>query len=84
MCLLRGHAWGVHAVLCHFAGAPAVSVPVALVHAENDPSTAVPASLQVLGPHGDEATIMRVAQALEKHADFSSKHVPQRVLERQE
>jgi len=48
----------------NLAGLPAISVPVGAVDG-------LPVGFQVMGKHFDEATVLRVAAAVEREADFS-------------
>lgn len=61
-------------------GTPAISVPVALSTADAG-ATSLPLSLQLIGKHGDDATVCQLAQVLEARAEFADK-VPTRVLAR--
>ena len=54
----------------NLSGLPAMSVPGGLV------SGNIPVGLQLIGRHGDEATIIRVARQLEQQLDWASRKPP--------
>jgi amidase len=54
----------------NLSGLPAMSVPGGLV------SGNIPIGLQLIGRHGDEATILRVARQLEQQLDWASRKPP--------
>ncbi|KAJ0402036.1 hypothetical protein ATCC90586_010184 [Pythium insidiosum] len=65
----------VMTIPANLAGVPAVSVPAALTR-----DGSYPLGLQLLSARKQEDTLLRVAQALEQHADFGS-NIPERVFD---
>jgi len=57
---VESYANDVFTVPASLAGLPAISVPAGV-----DLDLGLPLGLQVIGPHGDEAAVLSVAQAIE-------------------
>jgi Asp-tRNA(Asn)/Glu-tRNA(Gln) amidotransferase A subunit family amidase len=61
--------WIAYTYLMNMTGTPAVSVPCGFVDG-------LPVGLQVIGPSGGEASILRFARALEELQPWSERHPP--------
>jgi len=51
-------------------GHPALAMPIGFVPAKDDPKVKVPASLQIVGKHFDEVTVLQAAFAWENARDW--------------
>jgi len=53
----------VNTVPINLAGVPSISIPCGF-------ASGLPVGLQIIGKHFDEASVLRIAHAFEKHADY--------------
>jgi len=60
---LQDYLADIYTIAANLAGIPGISVPVGSI--TSDSGTQLPVGLQILGAHMDEATVLRVAKAVE-------------------